>query len=419
LVCAQAMARHVAVFRLQATAAEADTNTAVSALQSLPDAIPEVTHLTADLDKTETTTSIALVADFLSEDDLNSFRRHPRYLQVVEKFLTPLVADGGASVAQIPSFDHASKPARVARVQAPAPASSSKEPPVTAAEPTQAPKKEAKPTRDAQAGDKRKDDLEADISQLQSLIGKCERPANKKRLQQSLADFNRKLGTEVVELDEEDQKLAAEVMKSGGYYGPSGGLKQSAAASRPAPAASAPSAGPAAVSAAKSTAASAPPPSGPWKEITQYAFDAGKYDGDTVTVDIRLKGVEALPAENITCQFGEASLDLKIQGYGDPPANYRMYKTNLEKDIVPGESSFLVKKNHVILKLRKEKAQYGYEAWQDLTTNRRRTRTKEAKGDPMAGLMDIMKDMYEDGDDSTKKAIGEAMLKSRQQPPAM
>lgn len=32
---------------------------------------------------------------------------------------------------------------------------------------------------------------------------------------------------------------------------------------------------------------------------------------------------------------------------------------------------------------------------------------------PVIGLMDMMKNMYEDGDENMKKVIGEAMLKSQ------
>jgi calcyclin binding protein len=41
----------------------------------------------------------------------------------------------------------------------------------------------------------------------------------------------------------------------------------------------------------------------------------------------------------------------------------------------------------------------------------------------MGGIMDMMKDMYDEGDDSMKKIIGEAMLKSKSgeksEPPPM
>eukprot|EP01047_Picozoa_sp_COSAG01_P095182 COSAG01_NODE_25936_length_728_cov_3.292528_2_plen_58_part_00 len=35
------------------------------------------------------------------------------------------------------------------------------------------------------------------------------------------------------------------------------------------------------------------------------------------------------------------------------------------------------------------------------------------QANPTAGIMDMMKDMYDEGDEQTKKMIGEAMLKSR------
>ena len=33
--------------------------------------------------------------------------------------------------------------------------------------------------------------------------------------------------------------------------------------------------------------------------------------------------------------------------------------------------------------------------------------------DPMGGIMEMMKDMYDEGDENMKKIIGEAMLKSQ------
>jgi calcyclin binding protein len=55
------------------------------------------------------------------------------------------------------------------------------------------------------------------------------------------------------------------------------------------------------------------------------------------------------------------------------------------------------------------KGEYSYDHWANLTG--KRTRKAEAKAaDPMGGLMDMMKDMYEEGDDQTRKIIGEAMV---------
>jgi len=78
-----------------------------------------------------------------------------------------------------------------------------------------------------------------------------------------------------------------------------------------------------------------------------------------------------------------------------------------------------------LIKLQKVKGQYSYESWTQLTAKKPRdeqTETKK-KDDPAGGIMDMMKDLYESGDDNMKKIIGEAMLKSQRgeksEPPSM
>ncbi|CAM9667771.1 unnamed protein product, partial [Heterosigma akashiwo] len=105
--------------------------------------------------------------------------------------------------------------------------------------------------------------------------------------------------------------------------------------------------------------------------------------------------------------------------------NYRLIKENLDKEIIPAESKHIVKANKIIIKLKKVKGEYSYDHWTGLTAKRAKTggaagATKEhvfqkitmSGQDPMGGLMSMMKDMYEDGDDNMKKVIGEAMVSS-------
>ena len=77
--------------------------------------------------------------------------------------------------------------------------------------------------------------------------------------------------------------------------------------------------------------------------------------------------------------------------------------------------TFTVKKNKVLIKLHKVKGEYSFEQWNQLISKKGRDPVKEAekKKDPSGGLMDMMKDMYEDGDENMKKIIGEAMMKSQ------
>jgi calcyclin binding protein len=69
-----------------------------------------------------------------------------------------------------------------------------------------------------------------------------------------------------------------------------------------------------------------------------------------------------------------------------------------------------------VVKLRKVKGEYSYDNWSDITPKKIKTaeEKEKSKKDPSAGIMDMMKDMYNDGDDNMKKIIGEAMLKSKQ-----
>ena len=63
----------------------------------------------------------------------------------------------------------------------------------------------------------------------------------------------------------------------------------------------------------------------------------------------------------------------------------------------------------------KAKGQYGYDNWMELTGKAKKVDPDTGKEkEPGAALMDMMKDMYDNGDDTMKKAIGEAMVKSKQ-----
>lgn len=126
--------------------------------------------------------------------------------------------------------------------------------------------------------------------------------------------------------------------------------------------------------------------------------------------------------DRVSVTFGKHSFDLKVLDLHGK--NYRLVNNNLEKNIIPEQSSFAVKKNKVVLKLQKVKGEYSYEHWTALTAKKKREETTEVKEkDPSASIMEMMKNMYEDGDENMKRIIGEAMLKSQRgekpAPPSM
>jgi calcyclin binding protein len=144
--------------------------------------------------------------------------------------------------------------------------------------------------------------------------------------------------------------------------------------------------------------------------IENFAWDQGEYNSPTVTVYVELDGVGAVK-DSVQCDFTASSFDLKIYDLNN--ANYRLIKDNLDKDIIPEKSKFIVKRDKVILKLAKVKGEYSYDHWTALTSKKSKEAKEAKKKDPMGGIMDMMKDMYEDGDENMKKIIGEAMMKAQ------
>mmetsp|Transcript_27697 Transcript_27697/g.55448 ORF Transcript_27697/g.55448 Transcript_27697/m.55448 type:complete len:280 (-) Transcript_27697:94-933(-) len=156
--------------------------------------------------------------------------------------------------------------------------------------------------------------------------------------------------------------------------------------------------------------------------IAKFAFDAGEHNSQFFTLYLPLVGVGAHKKSNVdavTCKFTKHSFDFVALGLDGK--NYRLFKDNLEKDIVPEKCKIIVKTDKVIIKLAKVKGEYSYDHWAQLTAKKAKSsKTDKKSNDPQDSIMDLMKDMYDSGDDKMKKVIGEAMLKSRDKsgPPA-
>eukprot|EP01083_Nonionella_stella_P151233 482955_1 len=163
-----------------------------------------------------------------------------------------------------------------------------------------------------------------------------------------------------------------------------------------------------------------------YKSIDKFAFDAGSYDSPTVTIYITSlpdkKSISSLSLskEDVSCDFTSSSFDLKIVSKHEN-VNYRLIKDNLEKEINPEKSKFILKSNKIIIKLYKIKGEYGsYESWTKLTDPKKGSSStsngngsKKKSNDPSASIMEMMKEMYDSGDDNMKKMIGETMMKQR------
>ncbi|KAL0305493.1 UNVERIFIED_CONTAM: Calcyclin-binding protein [Sesamum radiatum] len=118
--------------------------------------------------------------------------------------------------------------------------------------------------------------------------------------------------------------------------------------------------------------------------------------------------LEGVDQEKIEADFKPMSFDIKfhdVQG-----KNYRYAVPKLNKEIVPEKCKVLVKPKRVVVTL--VKASKGN--WLDLHFKEDKLKPSlDKEKDPMAGIMDLMKNMYEEGDEEMKRTIAKAWSDAR------
>lgn len=148
-----------------------------------------------------------------------------------------------------------------------------------------------------------------------------------------------------------------------------------------------------------------------WQSIAEYAWDQNDSFVKVIIGKKYMLGVGQIDKENVKCEFEEEGFILSVTNLNGK--NYKLTMKNLSKDYVQDKSKIWIGKNKVIVKLRKVKEKYGPDRWYDLTSKTKFKPNKNTDKDPTAGLMDMMKKMYDDGDDKMKETIGKAMYESR------
>ncbi|XP_043276383.1 calcyclin-binding protein [Venturia canescens] len=149
-------------------------------------------------------------------------------------------------------------------------------------------------------------------------------------------------------------------------------------------------------------------------KLNNYGWDqSDKF----VKIYVEVKNVQSLPEGAVTCKFTEKSLDLWAMGLEN--RNYHMPINNLCEDIDVSKSYIKVKTDSIVVFLAKK---IPNKNWSYVTGVEKRI--KEAKSapptdfekgqDPEDSLMNLMKKMYQDGDDKMKKIIAKAWTESQE-----
>ncbi|CAH1785454.1 unnamed protein product [Owenia fusiformis] len=144
-------------------------------------------------------------------------------------------------------------------------------------------------------------------------------------------------------------------------------------------------------------------------KMTTYAWDqSDKF----FKIYATLEKIQSIPAENVTCEFQTRSFTLRVKELDGK--NYELTVTNLFDDIDPEKSKFRIKTGMVLVQLKKKEE---FKTWGGTTAKegaiKKPNLPKTDEEDPSASLMNMMKQMYDDGDDDMKRTIAQAWTQSK------
>lgn len=146
-------------------------------------------------------------------------------------------------------------------------------------------------------------------------------------------------------------------------------------------------------------------------KLNNYAWDQ---TDDYVKLYISLNNVQNLDKDAVYCNFFENSIDLHVIGLDNK--NYFLPINNLCEAIVTEKSFIKVKTNMIVVSLAKK----AKKSWSHVTSVEKIL--KEAKSssfkntpndDPNDSIMNLMKKMYQEGDDEMKRTIAKAWTENQ------
>lgn len=149
-------------------------------------------------------------------------------------------------------------------------------------------------------------------------------------------------------------------------------------------------------------------------EITEHAFD----ESDRYIKIFIPFNYTKITEENVLLDLADTSFTLTVNGENK---DYRFQVVNLLKAINIEKSYKKVKSDMISVYLKKEKEG---EKWSYLTSTEKQLKDQKSSAfqqdketsssDPMAGIMDIMKKMYDSGDSEMKRTIAKAWTEGQE-----
>lgn len=148
-------------------------------------------------------------------------------------------------------------------------------------------------------------------------------------------------------------------------------------------------------------------------KLNNYGWDQ---TDKTVNLYVTLKDVHKLAKDSIQCNFTEMSLDLRVLGLDNK--NYKLLINNLCESIDPAGSYFKVKTDMVVIYLAKQVRTN----WSHVTGVEKRMKDSKTShiaqsmkedSNPGERVINLMKNLYNNGDPEMKKIIEKSWTETR------
>lgn len=145
-------------------------------------------------------------------------------------------------------------------------------------------------------------------------------------------------------------------------------------------------------------------------KITNYAWDqSDKF----VKIYLTLKDVHKIPSENVEVTFTERSFSVLVKELDGK--NHQMNILNLLHPINEKDSYKKIKNDMLLIMCKKQSTQ----KWECLTKAEKQSKDKDKpkmddNSDPSEGLMNMLKKIYDEGDDEMKRTINKAWSESQE-----
>jgi len=150
-----------------------------------------------------------------------------------------------------------------------------------------------------------------------------------------------------------------------------------------------------------------------YKDITSYGWDqSDKF----MKIYVSLAGLAGVTKDNITAEYTNNSFRLKVENVDGK--NYQCHVGPLWAKIVPADCFHKLKTDNILVMLKKtvEKKTWAFVTEREgKEDNKKKENLKPdiATDDPSAGIMNMLKKMYDDGDEEMKRTIAKSWTESR------